>query len=92
MRADVSNVANALFSKKLVTQGTKDFVVTTVGVANADKANIVMTDVMDQLEASLDERQYLVKVCRVLTQQGASMEEIGNVMLKELGMYMYTLS
>ena len=92
MRADCNNVAIALFAKKLITQGTKDYIVTAVGVANADKADRVMTDVMDQLEASLDETRYLIKVCHVLTQQGASMEEIGNVMLKELGMYMYILS
>ena len=81
-----------MFSKKLITQGTIEYVVTTVGVSNADKANKVMTDVMGQLEAFLDKRQYFVKVCRVLTEQGAAMEEIGNVMLKELGICMYTLS
>ncbi|XP_019855679.1 PREDICTED: uncharacterized protein LOC100640716 [Amphimedon queenslandica] len=82
--ANVGNIANALFAEDLITQGTKEYV-TTVGVANADKADRVMTDVMGQLEASLDERQYLVKVCHVLTQQGAAMKKIGNVMLKELG-------
>ncbi|XP_019862383.1 PREDICTED: uncharacterized protein LOC109591008 [Amphimedon queenslandica] len=44
-----------------------------------------MTDVMGQLEASLNGTQYLVKVCHVLTEQGASVKQIGNVMLKELG-------
>ncbi|XP_019859005.1 PREDICTED: uncharacterized protein LOC109587210 [Amphimedon queenslandica] len=83
--ADVNNVVNALFAKKLIPQGTKDYVVTVVGVANADKADRVINDVMGQLEAVLDKRQYLVKVCNVLIEQGAAIEEIGNVMLTELG-------
>ena len=73
-----------MLSDDLITQGTRDYVVTVVGVANPDKANRVMTDVMGQLDGSLDERQYLFDVCNVLIKQGASMKKIGNVMLKEL--------
>ena len=73
-----------MFAKSLLPQGTKDYVVTVAGVPSADKADRVMTDVMGQLEASLDEGQYLVKVCNVLIEQGASMKEIGNAMLKKL--------
>ena len=43
-----------------------------------------MTDVMGQLGGTLDQGQYLVKVCNVLIEQGASMKEIGNAMLKKL--------
>ncbi|XP_019860432.1 PREDICTED: uncharacterized protein LOC109588756 isoform X2 [Amphimedon queenslandica] len=82
--ANVGDVAKALFAKDLITQGTREYV-TTVGVANADKADRVMTDVMGQLEAFNDKRQYLVKVCHVLTQQGAAVKQIGNFILKELG-------
>ncbi|XP_019864006.1 PREDICTED: uncharacterized protein LOC109593312 [Amphimedon queenslandica] len=85
MSANVSDVANALFSDDLITQGTKDYVVTADGVSASTKANRLMTDVMGQLEAFDDERQYLVKVCHVLTQQGAAVKQIGNIMLKELG-------
>ena len=87
----VGSVANALFAKDLITPETKEHVVTVVGVPNADKADRVVTDVMGQLEASLDERKYLVEVSNVLIQQGAAMKEIGNVMLKELGMYAHQL-
>ncbi|XP_019860457.1 PREDICTED: uncharacterized protein LOC109588785 [Amphimedon queenslandica] len=82
--ADVSNVVNALFSNDLIPEGTREYVMTVVGVATADKADRVMTDVIRQLEASLDERQYLVDVCNILIQQGAAMKKIGNFMLKEL--------
>uniref|UniRef100_A0A1X7TL90 Death domain-containing protein n=1 Tax=Amphimedon queenslandica TaxID=400682 RepID=A0A1X7TL90_AMPQE len=82
--ADVNNVAKALFAKDLIPKGTREYVVRAVGVPTADKVDRVVTDVMDHLMASLDERQYLVKVCHVLTQQGAAIQEIGNVMLKEL--------
>uniref|UniRef100_A0A1X7TKU9 Death domain-containing protein n=1 Tax=Amphimedon queenslandica TaxID=400682 RepID=A0A1X7TKU9_AMPQE len=83
--ANVDDVAKALFAKDLITQGTREYVVTAVGVPTADKADRVMTDVMGQAEASLDERQYLTDVCNILIQQGAAMKQIGNVMLTELG-------
>ena len=83
----MSNVTNALFAKDLITQEAKEYVVTTVGVPASAKANRLMQDVSNQLDASLDEKEYLVKVCNVLTQQGGAIKEIGNVMLKELGMY-----
>ena len=80
-----------MFAKDLITPGTSEHVVTVVGVSSPDKADRVMTDVMSQLEASLDKGQYLVKVCNVLIEQGAAMKKIGNAMLKELGMYMYMI-
>ncbi|XP_019853531.1 PREDICTED: uncharacterized protein LOC100634942 [Amphimedon queenslandica] len=83
--ANVGDVAKALFAKDLITQWTREYVVTAVGVATADKADRVMNDVMGQLEASLNEGQYLADVCNILIQQGAAMKQIGNVMLKELG-------
>ncbi|XP_019855323.1 PREDICTED: uncharacterized protein LOC109584155 [Amphimedon queenslandica] len=82
---NVSNVANALLSDDLITQETRDYVVTVDGVSAFTKANRLMTDVMGQLDGSLDERQYLIDVCNILIKQGASMKQIGNVMLKELG-------
>ena len=84
MSTSVGDVTKALFAADLITQGTKDYVVTVAGVPNGDKADRVMTDVMGQLEGSLDEGQYLVKVCNVLIEQGASMKEIRNAMLKKL--------
>ena len=91
MSTSVGDVTKALFAADLITPETREHVVTVAGVSNGDKANRVMTDVMGQLEASLDERQYLVKVCNVLIEQGAAMKKIGNAMLKELGMYMYMI-
>ena len=88
MSTSVGNVAQALFAKDLIPIGTRDYVVTVVGVPNADKADRVMTDVMGQLGGTLDERKYLVKVSNVLIQQGAAMKEIGNVMLEELSLGM----
>ena len=88
MSASVGDVAQALYAADLIPIGTRDYVVTAVGVSSADKANRVMTDVMGQLGGTLDERKYLVEVCNVLIQQGAAMKHIGNAMLKELGMYM----
>ncbi|XP_019853370.1 PREDICTED: uncharacterized protein LOC105313125 isoform X1 [Amphimedon queenslandica] len=82
--ANVSNVANALFSKDLITRGTREYTLTALGPTSTDKATRLMIDVVDQLEASIDERQYLVKVCSVLTKQGAAIKEIGIIMLKEL--------
>ena len=81
----MSNVTNALYAKNLITPVAKEYVVTTVGVAASAKAKKLMQDVADRLEAALDEKEYLVKVCYVLTQQGGVIKEIGNVMLKELG-------
>ena len=79
----------------LITQETYEYVVPgahdallvvmTVGVTNVDKANKVMVDIEGQLGASCDEKQYLTKVCNVLSHQGGAMKLI-NVMLKELGM------
>ena len=86
----MGNVTNALFAKDLITPGTKEDIVTTVGVPASAKANILMQDVSNQLSASLDEKEYLIKVCNVLTQQGGAIKEIGNVMLKELGMHIIT--
>uniref|UniRef100_A0A1X7TBI9 Death domain-containing protein n=1 Tax=Amphimedon queenslandica TaxID=400682 RepID=A0A1X7TBI9_AMPQE len=37
--ADVSNVVNALFSNDLIPEGTREYVMTVVGVATADKAD-----------------------------------------------------
>ena len=91
MSTSVGNVTKALFAKDLITPETREHVVTVAGVSSADKADRVMTDVMGQLEASLDEGEYLVEVCNVLIQQGAAMKKIGNVMLKELGMYIYMI-
>ncbi|XP_019862893.1 PREDICTED: uncharacterized protein LOC109591643 [Amphimedon queenslandica] len=82
--ANVSNVTNALHAKDLITPETREYVVTTVGVASSAKANRLMLDVADRLEASLNGKEYLVKVCNILTQQGGAIKEIGNVMLKEL--------
>ncbi|XP_019855822.1 PREDICTED: uncharacterized protein LOC109584502 [Amphimedon queenslandica] len=83
--ANVSDVANELLSDDLITQGTREYVVTVDGVSASTKANRLMTDVMGQLDGSLDERQYLIDLCNILIKQGASMKQIGNVMLKELG-------
>ena len=88
MSTSVGDITKALYAADLITPGTREHVVTVVGVSSADKADRVMTDVMGQLEGSLDERKYLVEVCNVLIQQGAAMKHIGNAMLKELGMYM----
>ena len=69
----------------MITQETRGYV-TTVGVANADKANKVMLDIEGQLDAYLDDKQYLTKVCNVLSNQGGAIKQIANVMLQELGM------
>ncbi|XP_003389245.2 PREDICTED: uncharacterized protein LOC100636968 [Amphimedon queenslandica] len=82
--ANVSDVTKALLSDDLIPKGTINYIMTTVGVSTTDKADRVMTDVMGQLEASLDERQYLTDVCRILIKQGAAMKKIGNVVLKKL--------
>ena len=82
----MTNVTNALHAKDLITPATREYVVTAAGVANADKANRLLLDVSDQLEAALDPKAYLVDVCNVLTQQSRRIKDIGNVMLKELGM------
>ena len=87
----MSNVTNALHAKDLIAPETKEYVVTTVGVPASAKANTLMLDVANRLDASLDEKEYLVKVCNVLTQQGGAIKEIGNVMLKELGMHIIPL-
>ena len=55
-------------------------------MANGQKANTVMLDIEGQLDASLDEKQYLTKVCIVLSNQGGAIKQIANVMLQELGM------
>ena len=55
-------------------------------MANGDKANKVMVDMEERLDASLDEKQYLTKVCNVLSNQGGAIKQIANVMLQELGM------
>ena len=57
-----------------------------VGVTNLNMANRVMLDIADQLDASLDDKQYLTKVCNVLSTQGGAIKEIANAMLQELGM------
>ena len=75
-----------MHAKDLITQETRGYVVTTVGVANLQKANTVMVDIEGQLGASLDEKQYLTKVCNVLLNQGGAIKQIANVMLQELGM------
>ena len=46
----------------------------------------MMVDIEGQLGASLDEKQYLTKVCNVLLNQGGAIKQIANVMLQELGM------
>uniref|UniRef100_A0A1X7U742 Uncharacterized protein n=1 Tax=Amphimedon queenslandica TaxID=400682 RepID=A0A1X7U742_AMPQE len=83
--ANAGDVTKALFAKDLITQGTRDHVVTAVGVSIADKADRVINDVMSQLEAFPDERQYLIDVCHILIKQGAAMKQIGNAILEELG-------
>ena len=75
-----------MHAKDLITSETRGYVVTTVGVANGDKANRVMVDIEGHLDASLDEKQYLTKVCNVLLNQGGVIKQIANVMLQELGM------
>ena len=55
-------------------------------MTNGDKANTVMLDIEGQLDASLDDKQYLTKVCNVLSNQGGAIKEIANAMLQELGM------
>ena len=75
-----------MYAKDLITSETKGYVVTTVGVANGDKADRVMVDIEGQLGASLDEKQYLTEVCNVLSNQGGAIKQIANVMLQELGM------
>ena len=75
-----------MHAKDLITQQTRGYVVTVVGVANGDKANRVVVDIEGQLGASLDEKQYLTKVCNVLSTQGGAIKQIANVMLQELGM------
>ena len=74
-----------MYTKDLITQETRGFVVTTVGVANLEKAYRVMVDIEGLLDASLDEKQYLTEVCNVLPNQGA-IKQIANAMLQELGM------
>ena len=75
-----------MHAKDLITQQTRGYVVTVVGVANGDKANRVVVDIEGQLGASLDEKQYLTEVCNVLSNQGGAIKQIANVMLQELGM------
>ena len=75
-----------MHAKDLITSQTRGYVVTVVGVANGDKANKVMVDMEERLDASLDEKQYLTKVCNVLSNQGGAIKQIANVMLQELGM------
>ena len=75
-----------MHAKDLITTQTRGYVVTVVGVANGDKANKVMVDMEERLDASLDEKQYLTKVCNVLSNQGGAIKQIANVMLQELGM------
>ena len=75
-----------MHTKDLITQETRGYVVTTVGVTNVDKANKVMVDIEGQVDVSLDEGQYLTKVCDVLSNQGGAIKQIANVMLQELGM------
>ena len=82
--ANINNVTNALHAKDLITQETRGYVVTTVGVTSLDKANKVMVDIEGQVDV-LD-KQYLVKVCNVLSTQGGAIKQIANVMLQELGM------
>ena len=82
--ANINNVTNALYAKDLITQQTRGYVVTVVGVANLDKANKVMVDIEGQVDV-LD-KQYLVKVCNVLSTQGGAIKQIANAMLQELGM------
>ena len=84
--ANVTNVTNALYSQDLIPSATREYVVTTVGVPASAKANTLMVDVSGQLEAALDPKAYLEKVCNVLTQQSGATKEIGKLMLKELGM------
>ena len=55
-------------------------------MANGQKANTVMVDIEGWLDASRDEKQYLTKVCNVLSNQGGAIKQIANVMLQELGM------
>ena len=83
--ANINNVTNALHAKDLITQQTREYVVTVVGVANGDKANRVMLDIEGQVDV-LD-KQYLTEVCNVLSKQGGAIKQIANVMLQELGMW-----
>ena len=73
-----------MHTKDLITQETRGYVVTTVGVTSLDKANKVMLDIEGQVDV-LD-KQYLVKVCNVLSNQGGTIKQIANAMLQELGM------
>ena len=84
--ANINNVTNALHTRDLITPETRGYIVTTVGVANGDKANRVMLDIEGRLGASPDEKQYLTQVCNVLSNQGGAIKQIANVMLQELGM------
>ena len=61
-----------MHAKDLITSQTRGYIVTVVGVTNGDKANTVMLDIEGQLDASLDDKQYLTKVCNVLSNQGGA--------------------
>uniref|UniRef100_A0A1X7U6R0 Death domain-containing protein n=1 Tax=Amphimedon queenslandica TaxID=400682 RepID=A0A1X7U6R0_AMPQE len=86
--ADVDRVAIALSTDGLLKLSDREYVVTAVDVSSYSRASRLICYVMDQLDlvgSLLDQQQYLVKVCNVLTQQGGPIRAIGNVIIKELG-------
>ena len=88
MSANINNITNALHANNLITPETREYVVTTVGVSNLEKAYRVMVDIEGQLDTSHNEKQYLTKLCNVYLQSTGvgAIRQIANVMLQELGM------
>uniref|UniRef100_A0A1X7TN04 CARD domain-containing protein n=1 Tax=Amphimedon queenslandica TaxID=400682 RepID=A0A1X7TN04_AMPQE len=82
---NIYNVTESLYAKGLILQQTKAEM-HVLGVTDNEKASKLMYVIETQLQGSLNPKQYLIDMCRVLAhQQHRALTDIVSSMLKELG-------
>ena len=84
--SNLDKVAVVLFDKELIPEDTKDKALLKGLITDYAKASVLVGVLQKQLEASLDQRQYLIDICQVLINlQDQTLKSIANDMLEQLG-------
>uniref|UniRef100_A0A1X7V054 CARD domain-containing protein n=1 Tax=Amphimedon queenslandica TaxID=400682 RepID=A0A1X7V054_AMPQE len=79
------NVTDALYAKELIPQQTKEEM-HVLGVTNNEKSSKLVNVIEQQLESSLNPKQYLIDICHVLkNQQHRTLTDIATSILHQLG-------